>query len=74
MTLRSDWPPGLAWRLVDDHHVEITRPTAPGFDRGAIFKFIYCARDPIVMGVGFTVIGDIVSFLRHATKDNPLAP
>src|SRR5437868_8285473 len=67
-------PPGLAWRLVDDRHVEITRPTAPGFDHGAIFEFIYRARDPIVMGIGFAAIRDIVSFLRHATKDNPLAP
>ena len=67
-------PPGLAWRLVDDLHVEITRPTASGFDRGAIFEFIYRARDPIVMGIGFAAIRDIVSFLRHATKDNPLAP
>jgi hypothetical protein len=67
-------PPDLAWRLVDDRHVEITRPTAPGFDRGAIFEFIYRARDPIVMGIGFAAIRDIVSFLQHTTKDNPLAP
>jgi hypothetical protein len=67
-------PPGLAWRLIDDRHVEITRPTAPSFDRGAIFEFIYRARDPIVMGIGFAAIRDIVSFLRYATKDNPLAP
>ena len=67
-------PAGLAWRLVDDRHVEITRPTAPGFDRGAIYEFIYRARDPIVMGIGFAAIRDIVSFLRHETKDNPLAP
>ena len=67
-------PPDLAWRLVDDRHVEITRPTAPGFDRGAIFEFIYRARDPIVMGIGFAATRDIVSFLQHATKDNPLAP
>jgi hypothetical protein len=66
-------PPGLAWRLVDDRHVEITRPTAPGFDRGAIYEFIYRARDPIVMGIGFATIRDIVSFLRYATTDNPLA-
>jgi hypothetical protein len=66
-------PPGLAWRLVDDRHVEITWPTAQGFDHGAIFEFIYRARDPIVMGIGFVAICDIVSFLRHATKDNPLA-
>jgi hypothetical protein len=67
-------PAGLAWRLVDDRHVEITRPTGPGFDRGAIYEFIYRARDPIVMGIGFAAIRDIVSFLRHATADNPLAP
>jgi hypothetical protein len=67
-------PAGLAWRLVDDRHVEITRPTAPGFDRGAIYEFIYRARDPVVMGIGFAAIRDIVSFLRHATTDNPLAP
>jgi hypothetical protein len=66
-------PAGLAWRLVDDRHVEITRPTAPGFDRGAIYEFIYRARDPVVMGIGFAAIRDIVSFLRHATTDNPLA-
>ena len=67
-------PAGLAWRLVDDRHIEITRPTVSGFDRGAIYEFIYRARDPIVMGIGFAAIRDIVSFLRHATKDNPLAP
>jgi hypothetical protein len=67
-------PPGLAWRLIDDRHVEITRPTAPGFDRGAIYEFIYRARDPTVMGIGFAAIRDIVSFLRYGTRDNPLAP
>jgi hypothetical protein len=71
---RRATPPGLAWRLVDERHVEITRPTAPGFDRGAIYEFIYRARDPIVMGIGFAAIRDIVSFLRYATKANPLAP
>ena len=65
-------PPGLAWRLIDETHVEITRPTVPGFDRGAIFEFIYRARDPIVMGIGFAAIRDIVSFLRH-DGDSPLA-
>lgn len=67
-------PAGLAWRLVGDRHVEITRPSAPGFDRGAIYEFIYRARDPIVMGIGFAAIRDVVSLLRHDTADNPLAP
>jgi len=57
-------PAGLAWRLVDDRHVEITRASEPGFDRGAIYEFIYRARDPIVMGIGFAAIRDIVSLLR----------
>src|SRR5215813_594981 len=45
-----------------------------GFDRGAIYEFIYRARDPIVMVIGFAAIRDIVSFLRYQTKDNPLVP
>src|SRR5262249_41267761 len=53
---------------------EITRPTAPGFDYGAIFEFIYRARDPIAMGIGFAAIRDFVSFLRHEAKGNSLAP
>jgi len=67
-------PPRLGWRLIDERHVEITRPSVPGFDRGAIYEFIYRARDPIVMGIGFAAIRDFVSFLRYATQDNPLAP
>ena len=60
-------PPGLSWRYVDATHIEITRP--PGFDRGAIYEFIYPAKDPEVMGVGFAAIRDLVSFLapRYVT-------
>ena len=64
-------PPGLAWRYIDATHIEITRP--PGFDRGSIYEFIYPARDPEVMGIGFAAIRDLVSFLRHdGTPDNPI--
>jgi hypothetical protein len=56
--------------------VRITRP--PGFDAGAIYEFIYEARDPIVMGLAFAATRDVVSFLRYETQDstgepNPLA-
>ena len=34
-------PSGLAWRYVDDRHVEITRPSVTGFDKGAIYEFVY---------------------------------
>jgi hypothetical protein len=72
-------PRGLSWRLIDQQHVEITRTSDPAFDLGAIYEFIYRARDPMVMGIGFAAIRDLVAFLRHATHDdagnpNPLAP
>ena len=65
-------PPGLSWRYVDDRHVEITRPSVPEFDRGSIFEFVYPARDPVVMGIGFAAIRDLTDFLRHDHPDNPL--
>jgi hypothetical protein len=66
-------PAGLAWRLVDDHHIEISRPIGYGLDRGEIYEFIYRARDPMVMGIGFAAIRDLVSFLRYEEDGNPLA-
>jgi Alpha/beta hydrolase domain len=64
-------PVGLEWRYLDASQVEITR--APGFDRGAIYEFIYPAKDPEVMGIGFAAIRDLVSFLRNdMTEKNPL--
>ena len=64
-------PPGLSWRTIDATHIEITRP--PGFDRGAIYEFVYPAKDPEVMGIGFAAIRDLVAFLRHdASAMNPI--
>ena len=64
-------PPDLTWRYLDATHVEITR--AAGFDRGAIYEFVYPAQDPAVMGIGFAAIRDLVAFLRHDdTSKNPL--
>jgi len=50
--IRMSRPPGLAWRLVDDRHVEITRPSEPGSDRARSTSSSTAARDPIVMGIG----------------------
>jgi len=65
-----------AWRFLSDRQIEITRPE--GFDAGAIYEFIYPARDPIVMGLGMAAIRDVVSFFRNRAADdygnpNPLA-
>jgi hypothetical protein len=65
-------PADLAFRFTDPTHVEITRPK--GFDAGALYEIRYTARDPKVLGVGFAVTRDLVSFLRHdRTAANPLA-
>ena len=65
-------PEGLSWRYLDARRIEVTRP--PGADRGAIYEFVYTARDPVVLGIGFAAIRDLVSFLRRdPTVANPLA-
>jgi hypothetical protein len=49
-----------------------------GFKPGQIYEFIYPAKNPLVLGLGFAVVRDLVSFLRYRLKDaggrvNPLA-
>jgi len=49
-----------------------------GFKPGHIYEFIYLAKNPLVLGLGFAAVRDLVSFLRYQRKDsagrpNPLA-
>ncbi|HEX2225668.1 MAG TPA: alpha/beta hydrolase domain-containing protein [Candidatus Binatia bacterium] len=49
-----------------------------GFRPGHIYEFIYWAKNPLVLGLGFAVVRDLVSFLRYEVKDqtgrlNPFA-
>ena len=49
-----------------------------GFKPGHIYEFIYPAKNPLVLGLGFAAVRDLVSFLRYKLKDeagnpNPLA-
>ena len=49
-----------------------------GFKPGHIYEFIYPAKNPLVLGLGFAVVRDLASFLRFDSKDragkaNPLA-
>ncbi len=73
---KRERPADLGWRYVSDREIEIDRPA--GFDGGAIYEFIYEARDPIVLGLGFAAMRDAISFLRYESADrggnpNPLA-
>jgi Alpha/beta hydrolase domain len=69
-------PADLAFSFDGPSKISIKRPQ--GYDAGAIYEFIYTAKDPKVMGLGFAATRDVVSFLRHETADatgnaNPLA-
>ncbi|MBI4484166.1 MAG: hypothetical protein HY652_14925 [Acidobacteria bacterium] len=49
-----------------------------GLKPGHIYEFIYPAKNPFVLGLGFAGVRDLISFLRFETKDdvgnrNPLA-
>jgi hypothetical protein len=48
-----------------------------GYKPGHIYEFVYRAKNPLVLGLGFAVVRDLVSFLRYERKDptgrpNPL--
>jgi hypothetical protein len=48
-----------------------------GFRPGWIYELIYTAKNPLVLGLGFTGVRDLLAFLRHAEADadgtpNPL--
>lgn len=43
---------------------------AAGFRPGWIYELVYTAKNPRVMGLGFTGVRDLVSFLLHADTDS----
>ena len=45
-----------------------------GFKRGWIYELIYTAKAPRVMGLGFTGVRDLVSFLKHREADDEGTP
>jgi hypothetical protein len=77
--------PPSRWRLADCSKTPFPGTPSPthlclegGFDTDHIYEFVYTARDPRLMGLGFAATRDLVSFLRNARADdrgivNPLA-
>lgn len=64
-------PPDLGFRFLDASSIEITRPA--GFDAGALYEFIYPAKDPTVQGAAFAALRDVAAFLRRdGSAANPL--
>jgi hypothetical protein len=68
-------PADLSFAYDGAGKIRINRPA--GYDAGALYEFIYTARDPKPMGLGFVAARDVVSFLRNDKTDasggaNPL--
>lgn len=68
--------PATAWRYLNASSVEIDRPA--DVDAGAIYTFVYTARDPRPMGLGMAAVRDVVSYLKSGRPDaagqaNPMA-
>ena len=59
--------PASAWRYLNASEISISRPA--GFDGGAIYQFVYEARDPMVMGLGMSAVRDVVGFLKTSGID-----
>ncbi|MCG5481708.1 MAG: hypothetical protein KK478_22175, partial [Ensifer alkalisoli] len=53
---------GLSFRYLGPTEIEITRPA--DMDAGAIYEFIYPAKDAVPAGLAFVATSDLVSFLR----------
>lgn len=63
--------PKSSWRYLDPWRIEVTKPKDAS--AGAVYEFVYEAKDPIVYGLALASMRDIVSFLRYSgAKDNPL--
>ena len=60
--------PPQQWRYLSPTQLEIV--LTAGFDAGAIYEFIYPARDPMVMGLGFAAVRDVVAFMRYEAADD----
>ncbi|MFT4562062.1 MAG: hypothetical protein ACI9BW_001805 [Gammaproteobacteria bacterium] len=60
------------WRFVSSREIEVE--LVDGFDAGAIYELIYAACDPVVMGLGFVGVRDLLGFLRYADIDSNGTP
>ena len=58
------------WRLVDAQTVSVT----PQFESGLLYEFVYPGKNPMVLGLGFAITRDIVSFLRYGSTDDRKTP
>jgi hypothetical protein len=69
--------PADQWAFVDARTIRLL-PEGTTFENGRIYDFWYPARDPVVLGIGYAAIRDLLAFLRYEGQDeagtvNPVA-
>jgi len=57
------------WEFVDNRTIRLL-PTGTKPEPGVLYELYYPAKDPKPLGIGFAATRDLVSFLRHAQKDD----
>ena len=66
-----------AWEYADPRTIRLL-PAGTAFRKGSLYHLTYPATEPMVAGLGFAAVRDVVAFARHAAADdaggaNPLA-
>ena len=69
MTFTAPSSPVTKWNYVNNG-AQLTFQMPDGSDLGSIFEFIYTAKNPTVMGIGFAAVRDFVTFLNHDKTDH----
>ncbi|HZG29311.1 MAG TPA: alpha/beta hydrolase domain-containing protein [Ensifer sp.] len=65
-------PEGLSFKFVSPTEIEINRPA--NMDAGAIYDFVYTAKDPVPAGLAFVATSDLNSFLRGNAGHDAKSP
>jgi hypothetical protein len=65
--------PDSSWSYAK-HGTEVRFTLPPGSDTGSIFEFVYPATNPVIMGIGFAAVRDLVTFLTTDAVDRSGAP
>ena len=69
MTFTAPSSPVTNWSYANNG-AAVTFQMPTGSDVGSIFEFVYTAKNPTVMGIGFAAIRDFVSFLNLDKTDH----
>lgn len=65
-------PAGLSFKYISPTEIEISRPE--GMDAGAIYDFVYPAKNPVPQGLAFVATSDTISFLRGSPGHDAQSP